>query len=216
MQVIKASPAGRARRLGFTLIEMLAVIVILTILFAFLITTVLGAGDSVDVQNTRQFLAQVEALLSDYEIDNGDYPPSTFGSDIDIGNKVNMGAEQLILSLYAPDRESFDLPDERLGNSDGDSTKQSASSFTSPQLFELVDSWDNPIAYFHRRDYGSIQTYLTAETETGELFEVQLQAKKDPKTQDYFNRRRFQLISAGSDGIFGSDDDIGNFGATGL
>jgi hypothetical protein len=52
---------------------------------------------------------------------------------------------------------------------------------------------------------------VTADPQDGLPVDNQVQAVKSEKTGDYFNKRRFQLISAGPDGMFGSSDDIQNF-----
>ena len=206
------TPTRDRRRSGFTLIEMLAVMVILSILMAFLVTSLMGASETVELENTRQFIAQIGAAVDTYETDEGDYPPSSFPSGADRGsNKVNMGAEELVIALMKPGSEVWELPEDRLGNSDGDATRKSVTSFPKPDLFELTDFWDNPIAYIHRRDYEKPIIYLTFDPDTGESHEQPVSAYKSSKTGAFFNRRSFQLISAGPDGLFGTSDDIGNF-----
>ena len=41
--------------------------------------------------------------------------------------------------------------------------------------------------------------------------ESSVHALKNPVTGQYFQNDKFQLISAGSDGYFGTEDDIANF-----
>lgn len=203
---------GALARSGFTLIEMMAVLLILSILFVFVITRVLGSKDTVLAENTRQFLSMLEASIGEYELEFGDYPPSTFPEALEsIPNQLNAGAEMLFLSLYSKDWQSRELPDERLGNSDGDSTRRSLSSFSSTSLFEIQDDWGNPIAYIHRRDYDKEQTYVSSDSATGEAREGVVKGRTNPRTGDPYNRTRFQLVSAGPDGAFGTEDDIENF-----
>ncbi|MFT4541077.1 MAG: prepilin-type N-terminal cleavage/methylation domain-containing protein [Planctomycetota bacterium] len=210
---MKHQPANQpAAQSAFTLVEMLAVMVILSILMAFLVSALMGASKTVEIEETRQFLSQIEAAVEMYEGDKGDYPGSTFPTGKDRGsNKVNMGIEELVVSLMSKGSQTLELPEDKLINMDGDSSRKSVTSFPAADLFELCDAWDNPIAYFHRRDYGTPQIYTSVTLKTNELLEDQVTALKNPKTGAYYNRRTFQLISSGADGIFGNDDDIGNF-----
>lgn len=206
------------REAGFTLVELLAVLVILSILFAFVLNTMLGGEDVVRAESTRQFLAQVSAVIGEFENDTGDFPPSTFDRGMGVPNKVNMGAEMLVIALYGKARSGSEFPDERLGNTDNDATKTSLTSFSVPALFEICDHWQNPIAYFHRRDYETPQVYASYALDADEYREELVKAMKNPKTGDPYNRMSYQLISAGPDGVFGPNpendgfnDDITNF-----
>jgi type II secretory pathway pseudopilin PulG len=191
---------------------MMAVLLIISILFVFVITRVLSSEDTILSENTRQFLSMLEASIGEYELEFGDYPPSSFPDELDsIPNRLNEGAEMLFLSLYSKEWQTRELPDERLGNSDQDSTKKSLSSFSRPSLFEVQDDWDNPIVYIHRRDYDKPQTYVSSDPETGYVFEAVVKGRTNPDTGDPYNRTRFQLVSAGPDGEFGTEDDLANF-----
>lgn len=206
------TPPSSALRAGFTLIELLAVMVILGILTFFLIQTGAGASETVRVGATRSFIATLEAQIKEHELDAGDHPPSSFPRTLDPKpTATNMGAEMLVIALWPKDGARGSEPDEgRLINTDGDDTRQSHTVFTSGAAFELADDWGNPIAYFHRRDYDEPCVYVTFD-ETGEPLEERVQALVNPVTGDSYNRGTFQLLSAGPDGVFGTDDDIGNF-----
>lgn len=202
------------RRAGFTLVEIMAVIVILSILLAVLVTSLGGSADVVHAKNTRMFLDQIGTLLVDYEAQKGDFPASSFPGDLaETPSSENMGAEMLVLSLYPAkgDYQADDVPEDRLCNSDQDETKRPLTNFASGQVFEFADDWGNPIVYLHRRDYKERVVYVTVHPETGERMENSVTARKSPKTGDYYQRKRFQLLSAGADGEFGTADDIANF-----
>lgn len=203
-----------AARAGFTLIEMLAVLLIIGILFSFLVGSVMRSGEVVKGSATRTFLETVGASLDEYENQMGDYPPSSFPSKLDPKpSKTNMGIEMLVISLWPADGKfaTGEVREQRLSNVDGDNTNHSLTSYTSADCFELSDDWDNPVAYIHRRDYGKRFTYLAFDLELGEMTEQMVQARKSLKTGDPYNRSTFQLISAGEDGVFGNRDDIANF-----
>lgn len=192
-------------RAGFTLIEMLAVMLILSILMAVLLTSMFGARETANEQLTKARMSGIEAALSSYEAETGDYPPSRLDDALaGSGAATNRGIEALARTIFAAPFDGLGLKDDQLGNVDGDS-------FKGEQLFELVDLWGNPIAYFRRTDYGQPQLYLTFDNLTGEELETEVQARKSPKTGRWANRQTFQLISAGADGRFGTEDDLGNF-----
>ncbi len=210
----KICPSRPHTQSGFTLIEIMAVLVILSILSVFLVGTMMRSGDVVHAKNTRMFIDQLETMAIDYESERGDFPKSTFPSDLpDQPSPTNMGSEMLMLSFYPADNSysAADVPEERLSNTDGDSTKKAISSFANGSVFELADDWGNPIAYIHRRDYGKKFKYVTINPEDGMVVDGVVQAIKSQKTGGYFHKRRFQFISAGADGIFGTSDDIRNF-----
>lgn len=199
-------------RKGFTLVELLAVMVILGMLTFFLVRGAMGAEDTVRVNSTRGYLAQLSALIDDYEVDAGDYPPSKFTRSLDPKpSATNMGVEMLVIALWPKSGSRASAPDEdRLVNSDGDKTSQSHTMFSASTSFELADDWGNPIAYFHRRDYDEPCIYVSLD-EDGFEEETRVHPMINPVTGDPYNKVSFQLISAGPDGIFGTSDDLGNF-----
>lgn len=172
-----------AARAGFSLIEVMTVIVILSILMVFLIPRLANLGESVKAGVTRAKMETLGAAIGQYEGEFGDYPPSSWNPDWGSEpNKTNAGAEMLFLSLFSPEFESG-LAEDDLDNTDRDQAKKSLSSLGSKDLFELTDEWDNPIAYFHRRDYGREDLYVTYDPDTGEEVESRVKALNDPQTK---------------------------------
>jgi prepilin-type N-terminal cleavage/methylation domain-containing protein len=199
-------------RAGFTLVELLAVLVILAILIAVLVPRIAGFGERAKESTTKAFLVELSAAIGEYEDRFGDYPPSTFLEAWGLPpNTTNLGGEALVLSMWSPAWTATSLPDDRFVNTDADEGKKSLSSLPKPALFELGDAWGNPIAYFHRRDYGRQDTYLTQPADDEAAAESVVRAVRDSVTGRYAQHDRFQLISAGSDGVFGTEDDIHNF-----
>ena len=195
---------------------MLAVLVILAILMAILIPRLGRAGEVAEERLTRVDLTvNLEAAISQYEGQFGDYPTSRFLEEWgEPPNPTNLGAETLVLCLWSPKWGGPNLPQDKLVNLDEDSTKKALATFPKSSLFELKDSWGNPIAYFHRRDYGRRDPYYTLDPTTGEPIESTAIAQKDDVTGLYRNANRYQLISAGLDGEFGTPDDLGNWTET--
>lgn len=203
-------PSGLARA-GFSMIELLAVMMILTILMTFLAFRLGGLGEAANRSLTEQFLQQVSVAIGSFEAETGDYPASSWQTEWGvIPNKSNLGAEALCIQLWGKSNGGSGISDDQLGNSDEDKSKKNLTTHGNNNLFELVDQWDNPIAYFHRRDYEREDAYFTVDdTGVGDLSSAI--AVKNPKTGNYFNPRGFQLISAGEDGVFDTDDDLYNF-----
>ena len=99
----RGGAAGTARA-GFSLIELLAVIIIVALLFAFLIPNLLSSKDAVNSKMTGTWLDQVSAEISAYARDKGDFPPSTFPRKLDPKpSKTNMGVESLLIALMPAD-----------------------------------------------------------------------------------------------------------------
>jgi prepilin-type N-terminal cleavage/methylation domain-containing protein len=202
----------RSKRRGFTLIETIAAIAIIAILFVFLVPRLIGGQDRVRAGNTKSFLAQLAAQIAEVELEKGDWPRSTPTTGMDLPNKVNVGSELLVVALYAPDRPHPGLPDERLVNTDGDTARKSLTSLPLAALYEIADDWQNPIAYIHRSDYDQPFEYQTIGAD-GAPWVQTVRARKNPATGDYYEPMRFQLLSAGPDGEFGTDDDVASFSA---
>jgi prepilin-type N-terminal cleavage/methylation domain-containing protein len=204
---------SQAANAGFTLIEILAVMMILAILGVFLIRSGAGAVSSVDIRRTETFLQEIGGLVDDYNNEFSAYPPSTFASDLEHKpSKTNEGIESLVITLWRDGAEwqAREISEEYLGNIDGDSTRKSVTTFSSPSAFELLDVWGNPIAYIHRRDYDKEFTYLTLDPESNDV-ESRVKGLISSKTGDPYRRMSYQLISAGPDGEFDTDDDLANF-----
>lgn len=207
-----------ARRSGFTLIELLAVLVILSILTVFLVSNLMGAKENVEVQATRATLTQIGAALSEYESGpKGDWPPSVYpdawGAAPDASN---LGAEVLYMTICAEGQIGEGRFDEAPANVDSDRAVLRIPGHSSQELFEIADAWGNPIAYFHHRDYGREDAYVTYDGETGEPVTSVVRARQNKRTGRPYEPRGFQLISPGPNGVFdkpGSDgdDDITNF-----
>ena len=72
---------GRRVEQGFTLIEVMVVVVILGILAALIVPNVLGQGDKARVGTTQSTLATVSNALDLYKLDNHKYPSTQEGLD---------------------------------------------------------------------------------------------------------------------------------------
>ncbi len=201
---------------GFTLIELLAVILILSILAVFLITQASSVVREAETQTTKQLLLELDEAIQNYEREFGRYPSSSFAPGQEVSNDgTNVGIEALVVALFSRKFEAGGLLEkvkDSLVNTDGDTSPKQLTDFESRQMLEIADAWGNPIAYIERADYGVTgRAYLTHAEETGEEERRSPTAFKNPQTGLYYRSQSFQLISAGSDGRFGTEDDITSF-----
>jgi len=203
-------------RAGFTLIELLAVIVIIGILATVLVSQFGSVEAAAEVETTRQDMTKLEAVLENYATDHGGYPPSHFTSEQGVVNDgTNIGAEALVVAFWSKGYEAGGLlqdMESKLVNTDGDSSSKRLTDFETRSLLEMPDAWGNPIAYIHKDDYQiTNRQYVLMNPRTGEEVLSTPQAYKDGTTGRFFNKLSYQLISAGLDGEFGTEDDITTF-----
>jgi hypothetical protein len=178
----------------------------------FLVTNLGGAREVVEAGLTRSRLANIEAMLSAWADEHGDFPASSFTPEQGVApNAVNLGSECLYLALCAAGEQGVGVLDTELANIDADRLARRMEGFESLELYEIGDDWQNPIAYLHHRDYGRRDLYQCLDPETGEVLEAQVAAGKNAATGRFHNPHTFQLRSAGPDGRFGTDDDIANY-----
>ena len=64
----------RTRQTGFTLIEVMVVIVILGVLAALIVPNVMGRGEKAKIDTTVITLKGVAGALDQYKLDNGQFP----------------------------------------------------------------------------------------------------------------------------------------------
>ena len=72
-------PARRAERNGFTLVELMVVIVILGLLATVVVLNVLPQGDRARVEKAKSDIATIEAALDTYKLQNLNYPATSEG-----------------------------------------------------------------------------------------------------------------------------------------
>ena len=206
---------------GFTMIEILVVVTIIVVLMglvAVIIPMAFGERDE-SVTQTR-----MDAISSMIKKISGPrqlgMPPAAdvsllvgpkgeqVGKEIGPGNDLNRGIEAVFVAIHlaglAVDRA--DIKDDWLGNTDEDVMASNPTVSQSTELYEFVDAWGNPFAYFSAEDYDRPKDVGKIQMKDGSIQEVS--PKKSERTGNFLNLGTFQLISAGQDQVFGTDDDI--------
>ena len=204
-----ASRAG-----GFTLIEILATLAILGLLMSMAIYFFGSQKERGYVTRTTAVIEQLELAISSYQTKKGGPPPDALAKlKVRADNDTNDGAEALYAALHGKDfPEGMSVPEEFLGNSDNDSTATAYHRNDVGFLLEAKDGWDNPIAYITAPSYGKqfryVMDQLPDDTQDNEQV---VSSRKSTVTGVWANPDSFQLISAGTDRRFGTDDDVTNF-----
>ncbi|MCA9319488.1 MAG: prepilin-type N-terminal cleavage/methylation domain-containing protein [Planctomycetes bacterium] len=209
-------------RQGFTLIELLVVITIIGILGALGMTMMASSKRKAEDLECGAMVQTLGASLEQYKNDrrHGAYPATSLEGHPGLpklGNRSNMGIEALFVALeskdYRGDHPSESIGDKFFKNTDEDLAPKSLTLYGAADLFEYVDPWDNPFAYFSAADYGNldVRQYYVAEGGSGIYEPVTVKPWINEKTKSPFNPTTYQIFSAGRDGIFNTEDDIGNW-----
>jgi prepilin-type N-terminal cleavage/methylation domain-containing protein len=207
------SPRHRSAA-GFTLIELLVVIGLLSVLAVVLLPSITGARQQGDRVETVARMQQLSQAVEGYQRlkNRGYYPPDNFSNPADPEVKVkgapdetNAGIESALIFLHqrAEGLAVFDDKEDWLRNTDGDANIADIPLLQRKAKMELVDAWGTPLAYFTSASYGRTQKI---KLENGEVREAS--AWKNPSSNGYYAPRGFQIISAGPDLKFNTEDDV--------
>lgn len=206
------TPAGTSQR-GFTLIELLIVIAIIGTLAAVLLPRVLDTRSTADQVATEATMVRLETALKKFSSAMG-YFPSDDLSYLDRRKKPtwkpdngkNTGIESLVVMLSQNKKEGSSLGDlgDALVNTDEDSHGEPLPLLDGVRSrYEVADAWGTPLVYFSKLNMTKPQQVVPG---LGEPV-VSVKARKRDDGS-YFGQRRFQLLSAGADLKFGTEDDI--------
>ena len=198
-------------RRGFTLLELMIVMVIISLLgAAFLVVSGRVFGQA-KARKCRSRLQQLAVMIEAYRTSEGVYPDDVLPREV-TANTQNSGSEALYLAFFDP-KYLGELPNQDgLVTTDGDQTTRTLSRLDSRELWEIGDPWLNPIVYIESLHYADSRglAYLAGpEEEPPE--EQGLEARRDARTGGFEEPGKFQLISAGEDGLFGTEDDITHY-----
>jgi prepilin-type N-terminal cleavage/methylation domain-containing protein len=197
---------------AFTLIELLIVIGLITLLMAVLVPNLLTPQKQGQQAETLQRLKHLELCIRAFETKHGYYPPSTFANaDKDVkvkNNGINEGIECLLVHIHKQSLGGTATLEDKvdwLENTDKDDGGYHIQLLETTKLLEVMDSWQQPIVYFREDAYGQPQTVALGGEDQEQ---ATVRAMKNPATGRFLSPRKWQLISAGPDGEFGTDDDI--------
>ncbi len=204
--------ARRPRR-GFTLLELLIVILILSILMGITVVGVshfIGKGKEAKTRVLIDQLTRAVEAYHDSEAGGGDYPPTSLRERGAGTNGVNEGVESLLAHLMSRRGGPFveDLKESDYGNTDNDTITgwDPQWIFGDSRAREIVDAWGNPLVYFHWRDYEHPSSYMTRYKLRNKRYVNARPARDRNKTWPRY--RKFMIWSMGPDG--GNKDGHGD------
>jgi len=197
---------------GFTLIELLVVISIITILASLSIVGIMAALSTSDEKVTEMMIQDVASALEQYQLNEGLYPdvfieaanPNTIQMD-ETGE--NLGIETCLLILRAKAGFPIESYQDKIGNTDEDQNQTAYEYYglgnATPDMFELVDPWGNPLVYIPEARYGEEFIYVDASGER-----IYVHAEPLAKTGTF--PQGYMIWSFGPDGENknGKGDDI--------
>ena len=199
-------------RRGFTLVEILVVVTILSILMGVLVVGLGFARKRAKVRTTKMLLQKIRSALSSYYTDFGAYPPTSLESlGVKVENQVNLGIESLVSCLLTQRKRGPYLRDYKpreLQNYDKDRLPDfNDSANKSGEAFELVDPWGMPYVYLYGGDYEEKQPWVY---QGKKKRQVQVRPLLDPKTKNFARLYEYQIWSLGPNGKNdqGKGDDI--------
>lgn len=203
-----------ARPGGFTLMELLVVLAILSLLAVALLPTI-GLGlDRQGRTETQGRMALLVTAIDAFERNHGFYPPDDFKivapDEYQVkvqADRTNAGIESLLIYLcWKRGGPDIGANSGWFGNLDGDDNGVRIPLLDTSEKLEVLDGWGNPLVYFHNHNYGKGQAVMRGVGEAAET--VTVRAVKEPKTGGWLSPRKYQLLSAGEDQIYGTEDDI--------
>lgn len=208
---MNVSPTARSRR-GFTLIELLIVISILGILAAVLLPQIWGTSQAANGAATEANMLMLESGMKTFSRKHGIFPPDDLKSPETVGkadwkndNGINTGIESLVCFLSQSTQSGLDLTSlaEQFSNTDDDDHGVELPLLKQRKRLEIADHWKTPLVYFSK--FGMERAQQVKLDAEGDVVSVKARRRADGIP---YGQGQFQLLSAGQDRTFGTDDDL--------
>jgi prepilin-type N-terminal cleavage/methylation domain-containing protein len=250
-----ATRDGRPARSGFTLVELLVVIMIIAMLAALVTPAVMRAQASARNAQIKAEIDMLHTAMMNYKVEYGSFPPAFDTSPAGSPGLVNRHLTKLFpratspiastaqVALVTPasalnvwltgytsdplnpitpasDRQKLFIFDQsRLASLDNSSSSTFANSRF---VYYASGKKRSPYIYINSAAYGPVaapQAYTVATyyvlsladaiTPSPAIYRAELQTL--PAGVNFFNPDTFQILSAGRDEQWGTDDDLSNF-----
>lgn len=203
---------GRGRANGFTLIELLIVISILGVLAAVLLPNILGTQELANEKSTEGTMITLQTGCTTFSNEHGYFPPDDLRhpegatkQPWKVDNGINTGVESLVCFLSLQKRGGTDLTglsQDLLTNTDKDDHGVEQPLLHQRGRLEVADAWRTPLAYFTKAGMAKEQQVMPDEQD------VQRVKAKKRDDGSFYGAGKWQLLSAGKDGTFGTADDL--------
>lgn len=201
-------------RNGFTLVEMLVVIVILGLLMSLAIVGVSAALGTARVNKTEAMITGLQSSCEQYRtVRWGDYPPSTMAEfKISMPNETNNGIESMTACLASREKGDplLQIRDDQFVNMDNDSATRNITKwyFGDYSLREISDAFGFAMCYMHWKDYEKPSAATRRVKVDSSLPEASFEPGRSATTRTFLRPSTFQIMSVGPDGKPGTADDI--------
>ena len=207
----RRSPKGGGG--GFTLIEMLVVIVILGMLMSLAVVGVTSALRTARANKTEAMIGNLTGACESYRTIWGDYPPSTLAEfRVPMPNDTNNGIESMTACLASKRKgePKLNLPDDQLMNADADYASGNITGwyFGDTALREVSDGFGFALVYLHWKDYEKPSPNTRRIKPDAAGTELSFEPARSEHTRTHLRPMKFQLFSIGPDGKPGTADDV--------
>lgn len=207
--------SGRNR--GYTLVELLVVMAIIASLAGLGMVALPATLRGMHRKATQAYLMSITGALEAYRSSEGTYPPTTLRDFPGVGainNLENCGISSLVLCLNSKAYSgSIDFSEGEivlLSENGAGMTQVQLTRFGDRKLYTLVDKWGTTLAYVNAVDYGNPDV-RSVSSDAGT---IKFTPWLNTTTKTPYKRDTFQLISAGPDREFNTEDDVTNFDRT--